>query len=316
MALIYQSARQHVQGPLMKEATWDKLGALSHLVPVSLHAPNQRVYGVELVVGRLLKDGAQLRTLARVLEPDACATLRRMSANFAVDVESAIGALEQLNTALERQLIVEPGFMRADLAGSPPMLFCETPQAMATLRSSTAPFTSALPANITDAELFRTIGKFIADQMQAGSLLTLDQLTAEQETAVWGVLRGQQTLDLLVNVEAIFPALGIVPNAHDVAPPIVERKPWEECSALLMPLSKFDLSKRIVDILKHRDIVYLGEVACYTERELLKLPGFAGKSLKQLKAILAEHGLTPGMFPPSQRAVIRAAAEAYAAKSG
>jgi DNA-directed RNA polymerase subunit alpha len=71
---------------------------------------------------------------------------------------------------------------------------------------------------------------------------------------------------------------------------------------LFRPVSELELSVRSANCLKNANITLIGELVQKTESEMLKTKNFGRKSLNEIKAILAEMGLSLGMklegFPP------------------
>jgi len=73
---------------------------------------------------------------------------------------------------------------------------------------------------------------------------------------------------------------------------------------LFRPVSELELSVRSANCLKNAEITLIGELVQKTEAEMLKTKNFGRKSLNEIKAILAEMGLSLGMklenFPPKE----------------
>lgn len=71
---------------------------------------------------------------------------------------------------------------------------------------------------------------------------------------------------------------------------------------LLKKVDELELSVRSQNCLKNDNIVYIGDLVCKTEAEMLKTPNFGRKSLNEIKDILAGFGLKFGMdvdeWPP------------------
>ena len=63
----------------------------------------------------------------------------------------------------------------------------------------------------------------------------------------------------------------------------------------LRPVEGLSLSVRTFHGLRSADIKYVGELVQCTERELLDIKNFGRKSLNEIKAILADLGLSLGM---------------------
>jgi DNA-directed RNA polymerase subunit alpha len=71
---------------------------------------------------------------------------------------------------------------------------------------------------------------------------------------------------------------------------------------LLKKVDELELSVRSQNCLKNDNIVYIGDLVCKTEGEMLKTPNFGRKSLNEIKEVLANMGLKFGMeisdWPP------------------
>lgn len=64
---------------------------------------------------------------------------------------------------------------------------------------------------------------------------------------------------------------------------------------LIIPISELELSVRSKNCLDEIEIKAIGELAMFTEEELLKTKNFGRKSLNEIKEKLSKHGLTLGM---------------------
>ena len=60
-------------------------------------------------------------------------------------------------------------------------------------------------------------------------------------------------------------------------------------------VDELELSVRSANCLQNANIKYIGELVQKTEAEMLKTKNFGRKSLKEIKEILAEMGLSLGM---------------------
>ncbi|MFZ9034794.1 MAG: DNA-directed RNA polymerase subunit alpha [Francisellaceae bacterium] len=73
---------------------------------------------------------------------------------------------------------------------------------------------------------------------------------------------------------------------------------------LLRPVEDLELTVRSANCLKAQNIRYLGDLVQYPESELMRIPNLGRKSLNEIKAILAERGLSLGVrienWPPEQ----------------
>ncbi|MCB9645303.1 MAG: DNA-directed RNA polymerase subunit alpha [Deltaproteobacteria bacterium] len=84
---------------------------------------------------------------------------------------------------------------------------------------------------------------------------------------------------------------------------IVEPEPQEKFNEnLLRTVDELELSVRSANCLANANIKYIGDLVQKTESEMLKTKNFGRKSLKEIKEILAEMGLSLGMkldnWPP------------------
>ncbi|HJL41914.1 MAG TPA: DNA-directed RNA polymerase subunit alpha [Myxococcales bacterium LLY-WYZ-16_1] len=84
---------------------------------------------------------------------------------------------------------------------------------------------------------------------------------------------------------------------------IVEPQPEEKFNEnLLRTVDELELSVRSANCLANANIKYIGDLVQKTESEMLKTKNFGRKSLKEIKEILAEMGLSLGMkldnWPP------------------
>ena len=64
---------------------------------------------------------------------------------------------------------------------------------------------------------------------------------------------------------------------------------------LFRSVDELELSVRSANCLQNANIRYIGELVQRTESEMLKTKNFGRKSLKEIKEILAEMGLSLGM---------------------
>jgi DNA-directed RNA polymerase subunit alpha len=87
---------------------------------------------------------------------------------------------------------------------------------------------------------------------------------------------------------------------------IQEEAPAEDSfnDNLLRSVDELDLSVRAENCLQAANIKYIGDLVQKTEGEMLKTKNFGRKSLKEIKELLAEMGLTLGMrldnWPPKE----------------
>lgn len=72
-----------------------------------------------------------------------------------------------------------------------------------------------------------------------------------------------------------------------------------DCSNLFAKLNKLNLSVRTFNcLINTTKLTYIGELVQKTESELMKIPNFGRKCLREVKKILSDHGLRLGMIIP------------------
>jgi DNA-directed RNA polymerase subunit alpha len=73
---------------------------------------------------------------------------------------------------------------------------------------------------------------------------------------------------------------------------------------LVRPVDDLELTVRAANCLKAENIYYIGDLVQRSENDLLKTPNLGKKSLLEIKAVLAQHGLSLGMklsnWPPAE----------------
>jgi len=93
-------------------------------------------------------------------------------------------------------------------------------------------------------------------------------------------------------------------EAAEPEPRVVEEEQEEFNENLLRTVDELELSVRSANCLQNANITYIGELVQKTEAEMLKTKNFGRKSLKEIKEILAEMGLSLGMkldgWPPAE----------------
>jgi DNA-directed RNA polymerase subunit alpha len=99
--------------------------------------------------------------------------------------------------------------------------------------------------------------------------------------------------------------LSIFINFDEAEEPAEEAKPVEEAKLnenLFRSVDELELSVRSANCLQNANIKTIGDLVQKTEAEMLKTKNFGRKSLKEIKEILAEMGLSLGMklesWPP------------------
>ena len=155
--------------------------------------------------------------------------------------------------------------------------------------------------------LFAPVKKvnYIVTHARVGQQTDFDKLTIE----VW--TDGSVTPDDAVAFAAkiLKDQLSIFINFQEAEEP-VEEAVSEEAAKMNENLDKsvdeLELSVRSANCLQNANIRYIGELVQKTEAEMLKTKNFGRKSLKEIKEILAEMGLSLGMkldgwVPPTMR---------------
>ncbi|HXU72784.1 MAG TPA: DNA-directed RNA polymerase subunit alpha [Polyangia bacterium] len=155
--------------------------------------------------------------------------------------------------------------------------------------------------------LFAPVKKvnYIVTHARVGQQTDFDKLTIE----VW--TDGSVTPDDAVAFAAkiLKDQLSIFINFEETEEP-VEEAVSEEAAKMNENLDKsvdeLELSVRSANCLQNANIRYIGELVQKTEAEMLKTKNFGRKSLKEIKEILAEMGLSLGMkldgwVPPTMR---------------
>ena len=66
-------------------------------------------------------------------------------------------------------------------------------------------------------------------------------------------------------------------------------------SNLLAKISDVDFSVRTLNSLKNENVIYLGDLVCYTEFEIKKFRNMGKKSIDEIKAKLTDFNLYLGM---------------------
>ena len=66
-------------------------------------------------------------------------------------------------------------------------------------------------------------------------------------------------------------------------------------SVLMKRIADLPVTKRSANCLRNENIVYLGDLARFTEAEMMKMPNFGRKSLTELRELLAQYNLSFGM---------------------
>lgn len=155
--------------------------------------------------------------------------------------------------------------------------------------------------------LFSPIKKvnYSVTNARVGRQTDYDKLTLE----VWtnGGLKPEDAVGIASKI--LKEQLSILINIpEDVEPTIPEAEEHSERfnENLLRPVLELELSVRSANCLAQADILRIGDLVQRTEAEMLKTKNFGRKSLKEIKEILSEMGLSLGMkldsWPPKKAA--------------
>jgi DNA-directed RNA polymerase subunit alpha len=146
---------------------------------------------------------------------------------------------------------------------------------------------------------------------RVGQQTDFDRLSLE----VWtdGSLSPQDAVAFSAKI--IKEQLTVFINFEETEEPVVVDSPREETKLnenLFRSVDELELSVRSANCLQQANIRTIGDLVQKTEAEMLKTKNFGRKSLKEIKEILAEMGLSLGMklenWPPKTAPVAAAPA--------
>jgi DNA-directed RNA polymerase subunit alpha len=141
---------------------------------------------------------------------------------------------------------------------------------------------------------------------RVGQVTDFDKLSLE----VWtdGSVTPQDAVAYAAKI--IKEQLTVFVNFDETEEPVVAEAPKEEAKLnenLFRSVDELELSVRSANCLQQANIKTIGDLVQRTEAEMLKTKNFGRKSLKEIKEILAEMGLSLGMklenWPPKQAPV-------------
>jgi DNA-directed RNA polymerase subunit alpha len=129
---------------------------------------------------------------------------------------------------------------------------------------------------------------------RVGQVTDYDKLTLE----VWtdGAVTPQDAVAYAAKI--IKEQLTVFINFDETEEPIIAESPKEEAKLnenLFRSVDELELSVRSANCLQQANIKTIGDLVQRTEAEMLKTKNFGRKSLKEIKEILAEMGLSLGM---------------------
>ncbi len=144
--------------------------------------------------------------------------------------------------------------------------------------------------------LFSPIRKvnFNVTNARVGQQTDFDKLTIE----VWtnGAVKPDDALAFAAKI--LKEQLNIFINFEELAEPVeqpIDEEQEKLNENLWRTVDELELSVRSANCLQNANIKYIGELVQKTESEMLKTKNFGRKSLKEIKEILAEMGLSLGM---------------------
>jgi DNA-directed RNA polymerase subunit alpha len=144
--------------------------------------------------------------------------------------------------------------------------------------------------------LFSPIQKvnFTVTNARVGQQTDYDKLTLE----VWtnGAVRPDDAVAFAAKI--LKEQLNLFINFEEMAEPVAQPRDEEAEKLnenLWRTVDELELSVRSANCLQNANIKYIGELVQKTESEMLKTKNFGRKSLKEIKEILAEMGLSLGM---------------------
>ena len=163
--------------------------------------------------------------------------------------------------------------------------------------------------NIPIDALFSPIRKvnYQVTNARVGQMTNFDKLTLE----VWtdGSVSPEDAVAFAAKI--LKEQLTVFINFDETEEPIIIEAPKPEVKLnenLFRSVDELELSVRSANCLQQANIKTIGDLVRRTEADMLKTKNFGRKSLKEIKEILAEMGLTLGMklenWPPKQSPVV------------
>jgi DNA-directed RNA polymerase subunit alpha len=142
---------------------------------------------------------------------------------------------------------------------------------------------------------------FAVTQSRVGSSTDFDRLSLE----IWtdGSVTPEDALAFAAKIIKDQVSIFINFDEEEEPDPVVVEHPLEQINEhLLRSVDELELSVRSANCLQAANIQYIGELVQRSEAEMLKTKNFGRKSLKEIKEVLAEMGLSLGMrlesWPP------------------
>jgi DNA-directed RNA polymerase subunit alpha len=142
---------------------------------------------------------------------------------------------------------------------------------------------------------------FAVTQSRVGSSTDFDRLSLE----IWtdGSVTPEDALAFAAKIIKDQVSIFINFDEEEEPDPVVVEHPLEQINEhLLRSVDELELSVRSANCLQAANIQFIGELVQRSEAEMLKTKNFGRKSLKEIKEVLAEMGLSLGMrlesWPP------------------
>ncbi|MCX5870659.1 MAG: DNA-directed RNA polymerase subunit alpha [Deltaproteobacteria bacterium] len=137
--------------------------------------------------------------------------------------------------------------------------------------------------------------QYTVSQSRVGQQTDYDKLTIEIETD--GSVKPENALAFAAKIlkEQMTIFINFDEGTAEPETVVGEDEDNPENEFLNQPVEDLELSVRSANCLKNADINFIGELCQKTDQEMLKTKNFGRKSLNEIKALLAERGLTLGL---------------------
>jgi DNA-directed RNA polymerase subunit alpha len=137
--------------------------------------------------------------------------------------------------------------------------------------------------------------QYTVSQSRVGQQTDYDKLTLEIETD--GSVKPENALAYAAKILKEQMSIFINFDEGTAEPETIvgENEDDPENEFLNQPVEDLELSVRSANCLKNAEINFIGELCQKTDQEMLKTKNFGRKSLNEIKALLAERGLTLGL---------------------
>ncbi len=137
--------------------------------------------------------------------------------------------------------------------------------------------------------------QYTVSQSRVGQQTDYDKLTIEIETD--GSIKPENALAFAAKIlkEQMTIFINFDEGTAEPETVVGENEDDPENEFLNQPVEDLELSVRSANCLKNAEINFIGELCQKTDQEMLKTKNFGRKSLNEIKALLAERGLTLGL---------------------